>query len=102
MDRALRPLLHFPAVFSPPTCSLMSQASRRDLSVSSKVLASNRPNKSSRGATKARPSRLVAGTKPGAVITVEVFMEEDQIAPVRSSSSTADFSLLAFVVRNPG
>ena len=29
------------------------------------------------------PPRLMAGAEPRAVVTVEVFMEEDQIAPVR-------------------
>ena len=42
------------------------------------------PKQVEQGRRLARPCRLVAGTKPGAVITVEVFMEEDQIAPVRS------------------
>src|SRR5207244_13175639 len=30
-----------------------------------------------------RPAGLVAGPDPGAVVTVEVFVEEDQVAPVR-------------------
>src|SRR5882672_2642066 len=30
-----------------------------------------------------RPSRLVAGSQPGAVVTVKIFVEQDQIAPMR-------------------
>ena len=46
-------------------------------------LASTRPNRSRRASDQTGPPRLVAGAEPRAVVTVEVFVEEDQIAPVR-------------------
>jgi len=45
-------LLHFSRVSSPPTCSLMTLAITRPCSVSSMILASTRPNRSRRGATR--------------------------------------------------
>ncbi len=47
------------------------------------VFGVDTPEQVEQARDQARPPRLVAGAEPGAVITVEVFMEEDQIAPVR-------------------
>ena len=68
---------------SPPTCSVTTRANTRPRSVSSRVLASTRPKMSRRGATRAGPARLVAGPEPRAVVTVEVLVKQNQIAPMR-------------------
>jgi hypothetical protein len=69
-------------VFSPRTCSFTSRADTCWSSFA-RSLASTRPNRSSRRAIKPSPPRLVAGAEPRPVVTLEVFIEEDQIAPVR-------------------
>ena len=38
---------------------------------------------SRRGSHQTGPARLVAGAEPRAVVTVEIFVKQDQIAPVR-------------------
>src|SRR5436853_599740 len=41
----------------------------------------------------ARPARLVTGADAGAVVAVEVLVEEDQVAPVRVSGEALDVAV---------
>jgi hypothetical protein len=41
------------------------------------------PKQVQEGSDQSSPARLVAGPEPGAVVPVEIFVKENQIAPVR-------------------
>src|SRR6266542_1886711 len=47
------------------------------------VFGFDTPEQVEKASDQTGPAGLVAGAEPGAVITVEVFVEKDQIAPVR-------------------
>ncbi len=68
---------------SPPTCSLTILASTRPRSVSSSALGVDAPEQVQQRSDQAGPSGLVAGAEAGAVVAVEVLVEQDQVAPVR-------------------
>ena len=75
-------LVPHPLVFSPPTCSLTRRSDTCPYS-SSRSFGLETSEDVEQDGDRAGPPRLVAGAEPRAVVTVEVFIEEDQIAPVR-------------------
>ena len=74
---------HRPAAV-PPTCSWTSCSSIRSLGISNAVEIVSQPAEEvDEPGDGTGPAGLVARAEPGAVVAVEVLVEEDQVTPVR-------------------